>query len=337
MAATFELKVRVGMSQGFVIFPTPFAAWSRRLAMFSVQLVLLTIILHRFLSLSTPVALNLFKTAFAGAALAIVAGLIALVIIWREGRSGIGSAFAGILLSLLLFAWPAVYAPLALSLPPIHDVTTDTSIPPRFVAAGRLRAKDANPIAYTGAETARLQAEFYPDIRPVVISRPAAEVYELVDEVVRRFKWTIASQSAPQARGQPGYIEAVDKTMILGFLDDVVIRIDGDARETRIDARSASRYGVHDLGRNATRVRNLFAEIKTRLDVSATGGPRRRRARPDAAVPKRQKGAPVASAVQQKGQGRGQQGAQRAQQQKERPRSRAENQARGKRSPQSQE
>jgi hypothetical protein len=30
---------------------------------------------------------------------------------------------------------------------------------------------------------------------------------------------------------------------------------------TRIDVRSASRYGRHDLGTNATRVRNLISDI----------------------------------------------------------------------------
>ena len=37
------------------------------------------------------------------------------------------------------------------------------------------------------------------------------------------------------------------------------------ARSARVDVRSSSRHGDHDLGRNAERVRVLFSEVKTRL------------------------------------------------------------------------
>ena len=95
------------MNLSDAIFPTPFAAWSRRVALFSVQLVLLGIFLHRFLTLSTPVAINLFATAMVGAMVAIVLALVAFGMIWQHGRSGSWSASAGALLGLTLLAWPA--------------------------------------------------------------------------------------------------------------------------------------------------------------------------------------------------------------------------------------
>jgi predicted metal-dependent hydrolase len=61
-------------------------------------------------------------------------------------------------------------------------------------------------------------------------------------------------------------MEVVDRTMILGFYDDVAIRVTGDANDARIDVRSASRYGTHDLGRNAERTRRILKEIITRLE-----------------------------------------------------------------------
>ena len=310
------------------IFPTPFAAWSRRVALFSVQLALLGIVLHRFLSLPTPVAINLFATALGGAVVAIGIGLIAFAVIWRHGRSGTWSASAGVLFGLLLLAWPAAYAPVYFSSPALNDVTTDTAVPPRFVALAQQRRKDSNPVLYPGAAAAKLQADLYPDLKPVISPRPAPETYEMVNEVVRRLRWDIAAEQPPQGRGKPGYIEALDRTLILGFYDDVVIRIDGDVRESRIDVRSASRYGEHDLGRNAARVRRLFAEIRTQLETNIAG-PRRKR-RPAAAVPKRLKGAPAAATAQSKSQGRPQSGAQRGQQPKEKLRPRGADQARDK-------
>jgi uncharacterized protein (DUF1499 family) len=313
-------------------FPTPLATWSRRVALFSLQLVLLGIILHRVFSLPTPVALNLFLTGFAGAAISVLLGLAAIVIIWRQGCGGALAATAGILIGLLLLAWPAVVVPYSMTLPKMNDVTTDAQVPPRFVQVAKLRPNGANSPDYPGATFSRLQMEAYPDIRPVVVARPAAEVFEVLEETVRRLRWDVVATEAPQGRGKPGTIEAVERTLVLGFYDDIAIRIDGDQRETRIDIRSASRYGQHDLGRNAARVRGFFKELQSRLEASVTPGMRGRRSRPGAAVPKRQKGGPALSSGPQKSQGRAQPGAQRGPQSKERPRSRAEDQARDKRS-----
>jgi uncharacterized protein (DUF1499 family) len=315
-------------------YPTPLALWSRRIALFSLQVVLLALVLHRLWSLPTPVALNLFLAGLVGAALALLLGLAALVVIWRRGRGGAWSAAGGVLVSLLLFAVPAASVPFFLELPRMNDVTTDAQVPPRFVAAARLRPAGANPVAYRGAEFARMQAAAYPDIRPLVISRSATETFEILGETVRRLRWEIVAEKAPQGKDKPGYIEAVDRTLVLGFYDDVIVRVDGDQRESRIDIRSASRFGDHDLGRNAARIRGFFKELQARLEATVSPGSSRlgrRRARPDAAVPRRPKGAPAQSAGPRKSPGRAQQGAQREPQQKERQRSRAEDPGRDKR------
>lgn len=317
------------MNAAVTIFPTPFAAWSRRVALFSVQLVLLGIFLHRFLSLSTPVALNLFATAMAGAVLAIVLALVAYVIIWRLGRSGAWSATAGVLFGLLLLVWPAAYIPFYVQYPKINDITTDAAAPPRFTVLAQVRAKGANDPNYAGATVAQIQAQHYPDVRPIIIPRAANETFEMVGDIVRRLKWKVEAEQPPQAKGRPGYIEAVERTLILGFYDDIVIRIDGDQRETRIDMRSASRYGQHDLGRNAQRVRRLFTEIKTQLESGLSGDrPRRKRRTPEAAVPKRGKGEPQAAAAQSKSKGAARSGAQREQQQKGKQPARGESRGR---------
>jgi uncharacterized protein (DUF1499 family) len=69
--------------------------------------------------------------------------------------------------------------------------------------------------------------------------------------------WTIVAEDA--ARGR---IEAYDKTLWFGFIDDIVIRLAPDGSGTRVDMRSASRVGVSDLGKNAARIRAYFAMLK---------------------------------------------------------------------------
>lgn len=327
------------MSPTFAIFPTPFAKWSRIVAFFAVQLILLGILLHRFVSLPTPVALNLFTAAFGFAVLAIVLGLVAAIVIWRHGRSGAWSAAAGVLIGIAIFCWPAAYLPFALRLPELNDVTTDPLAPPRFINLARTRQKDANSVNYGGPAVAKLQAEHYPDLRPLLIPRKIDETFEIVRDTVRRLRWTVVGEELPQGKGRPGYIEAVDRTLVIGFYDDIVIRLDGDQRESRIDVRSASRYGRHDLGRNAARVRRLFAELQVQLDENVPGLERRRRRKPrvEDAVPKRQKGAPAASLARPSARGPAQPGAQRGQPPKEKLRSKGAAQARDKRSPQSQQ
>ena len=71
----------------------------------------------------------------------------------------------------------------------------------------------------------------------------------------------------PQSRGRDGHIEAVARTLIMGFRDDVIIRIRGNEDGTRIDIRSSSRYGLHDLGTNAARIASLSEDIETAVEA----------------------------------------------------------------------
>lgn len=269
--------------------PSALAVWSRRTAAFGIQLLLLTAVLHRVSWLTTPMAINLFVFAFALATLALLLGIASVGQIWRLGRSGAWSATFAIAACLLMLAWPVAYAPIAIRLPPISDVTTDSASPPPFQAVAALRPRDANSTAYPGPAAAALQLQAYGDVRPLLVPRSAVETFEIVGDVVERLRWKIVAEQKPDGKGQPGLIEASDRTLVLGFTDDIVIRVAGTDKEARIDARSASRYGFHDLGRNADRVRLLFKDIWARLDESVGATAAERKGKRDRAVLKRPK------------------------------------------------
>lgn len=237
--------------------------WSQRIALWFLLLFLITFVFHRFVSLSTPVAMKLFGVAVAGAVISFVLGVTALMRIWREGYLGAGRAMWGVVISALMLALPLWSLPSLLSLPRLHEVSTDTSSPPAFQAIARARRGEANPVSYQPA-AAKTQAKAYPDIQPVSIDRSSSEAFSAVREAVKTLDWRIVSEQPPE-RGKSGMIEAVDRSLIFGFTDDVVIRVSGGDSKARIDVRSSSRYGQHDLGRNATRVRQLIAEVKTRI------------------------------------------------------------------------
>jgi uncharacterized protein (DUF1499 family) len=296
---------------------SPLARWSRTVAFFSLQLLVAAILLHRLLSLPTPAALAIFVVALAGAALAVMLAIGSYVTIWRDGRPGVWSASLGLFCGLGMMAWPAAVVPFYSNLPAIHDITTDMTVPPGFVAIAAERGTGANPAAYGGREVAMQQQAAYPDIRPIVVARSATDTWEAVEKSARRLGWRIVGETPPRA-GKPGYLEAVDRTLVLGFYDDLVVRVDGNARETRIDVRSASRYGVHDFGRNAKRIRGFLKDLDARLDEAVAGSdtPRSRRAQAAAAVPKRLKDAQARSKDPKQKQGRAQRGSPREPQRK---------------------
>ncbi len=305
--------------------PAPLARWSSRLGVFALVLVLTAGVLHRAAGLPTAVTLNLFKVGFGAAALAILAGLVAVIQIWRGGRTGAWNVAWGLIVSAGLFLWPAISLQTARGLPAIYDISTDLANPPKFNALAKGRGPGAHPASYPGEAFAREQLKAYPDLRAVTVDRPADEAFEIVAELLRGRRglgWKIASEEPPGGRnGRIGMIEAVDRTMILGFYDDIAIRIEGSGKQSRIDIRSASRFGQHDLGQNASRIRRFVRELQTRLDLALPGtvasrGVKDRRAA--TLVPKRKKGEPPVQAARKGGSDRARPDAQRARAQRER-------------------
>jgi Protein of unknown function (DUF1499) len=261
------------MNDRSTTFVAPLARWSSRIALFSASALVAGVVLHRLTPFPTPVAVNLFHVCLVGIGLAVLLGLVAFAQIWRRGYAGAGSAAVGVLLPLTLLAWPLTFVPAFLNLPPINDVTTDVANPPRFTALAKPRTEAANSAAYPGQRFAAEQLKAYPDLRTFVIDRSAQEAFELVEDAVRKLKWRVAASDPPAVRPlKGGTIEATDNTLVVGFTDDIVIRVEGSVNRSRIDVRSASRHGQHDLGQNATRVRRFLAELQSRIDTTSAGG-----------------------------------------------------------------
>jgi hypothetical protein len=241
------------------------ATWARRIALFFVQLLILTVLLHRFSLLTTPVALNLMAVSIGGLFLAIAVAMFSLIRIWFGGQTGAGQAFAAIVIALVGLAAPGFFVAKAALLPRLTDVATSPDEPLAFNVLLSQRPADANPIKDPDAAAIELQIEAYPDLGPMILERAAPEVFSLVQEAVERRGWTIVSSETPGENGI-GRIEATDRSRIMGFTDDVVVQVKGDDTRAQIDVRSVSRYGMHDLGANAARIRALFEEITTTLE-----------------------------------------------------------------------
>jgi len=200
-----------------------------------------------------------------GAAFAALAGavlsLVALVFGWSQlGSRGIAVGAIGIVLGAVIAYVPWQYDRLRGTVPPIHDITTDTNNPPTFVAALKLRPAGSNTVAYEGAEIAGKQKAAYPDIAPVKLSMPPADAFKRALDAAKAMPgWTVVDADPASGR-----IEANDTSRWFHFTDDVVVRVAADGGGSRIDVRSVSRVGRSDFGVNAGRIRAYTAALNGR-------------------------------------------------------------------------
>jgi len=243
------------------------ATWSRNLAIFSVVAVLVSIVIVRFGFLEMKPALATFFGALACAVLSILVGLAAFAAIWQNGSRGMGRILMAFLINAIVLAYPAYLALQYRKLPPIYDITTDPIDPPRFEALARLRTGEGtNPAVYAGLYSAEQQRLAYPDIETVELEVPVQRAYELALQLVTKRKWLVIDERSPQPPRRIGRIEAVARTPIMGFREDISIRVTPDGEDSRVDIRSASRYFDSDLGSNAARVSRLIDDINTAAD-----------------------------------------------------------------------
>jgi uncharacterized protein (DUF1499 family) len=140
--------------------------------------------------------------------------------------------------------------------PAIHDITTDLQSPPVFTAAMQQREPGSNSLEID-PETLAMQAEAYPALQTLVTARDYDDTFDQAVGVATELGWDIYLQDRTS-----GVIEAVDTTAVMGFKDDIVIRLRTNADGTLVDLRSVSRVGIGDLGANAARIRAFLERLE---------------------------------------------------------------------------
>lgn len=197
---------------------------------------------------------SLLLTA-AALALVILIGFFSLLLLFAKLRVGTiqGVGRHGLLAAGL--SLPVLIGVLLLGLrsakaPPIHDITTDPSNPPALIEAVSQRGPLENSARYAGAPFANQQLQAYADILPLQSNLPPDLAFDHCLATAHALGWEIIAQDRRHGR-----IEAIDRSLIFGFIDDIAIRIAPRDAGSRIDLRSASRVGISDLGVNAKRIR----------------------------------------------------------------------------------
>lgn len=237
------------------------AVWARRFALFALPVALLAVIFERSGTFEIYPVLVTFGASLVLAGLGMLFAIGALASVWFTGRGGAGYAFLALGVGFALLAYPGYLGAKALRLPEIHDITTDPYDPPRFEAVARLRTREHNPVTYGGLAVYQQQRVAYPDIEPLNSNATPQQAYDAALAVVTKRKWRIVDARAPQANRREGRIEAIALSPVMGLRDDVVVRVRASGGGSRIDIRSASRFGSHDFGTNASRVASLLEDI----------------------------------------------------------------------------
>ncbi len=206
-------------------------------------------------SLGTAFTSLRFGVYVGGAALI----LIVLNVLLNRKNIQWGSTLVYAVLALVAVAMPVSMMSKASTVPPIHDITTDVTNPPAFVAVAPLREGAPNPITYEGGEVTKQQLEAYPEIKTQLLPQNLEAVLSAAENAIVALGWERAQGALPNT------LEATDTTLWFGFKDDVVIRLTPKNNNTLVDVRSKSRVGKSDLGKNAQRINAFFDELRKQL------------------------------------------------------------------------
>ncbi len=237
------------------------ALWSRRLIWFAITVMLVALLIFRA---SEPSFQGLAPVggAYVLVLLAFAMSLLAFVRIWQAGHRGVGMAAQAFVLALVMLA-PAAYAGFRIAtLPAVADISTDTEDPPAFSRSSvALAARKGQVPPDLPASERRIQRQAYPKAVPIVLDVPAEVAFEIARKAAVALGWQVLEASRPGGRSGAGRIEAVSLSRFLRFASDITIRVRPRADGSRIDIRSASRLGWHDLGTNAARIADFAAEV----------------------------------------------------------------------------
>lgn len=239
------------------------ASLARAIGLFAVPVTIIAVLVSRSGKVEALPALIAIASGLVLALLAILLACAGFASIWIKGHRGGGKALTGLTVACAILAYPLYKAADGMSYPAISDITTDLANPPQLTAATLQRLPTENSTVYPGESSALNQIAGYPEIVPVTADLPVLETHAIAVQLMRARGWQIVMGERPVDKAPEQTIEAVTSSLVLGLKSDVVVRIRPVDKGSRIDMRSASRFGSRDFGMNAQQVRSYMAELMT--------------------------------------------------------------------------
>jgi hypothetical protein len=238
-----------------LIRTSKWAVWARRVGALALPLAALPVWFHREHFITSENFLTVEMVAVALAALAVVMALIAFARLWVTGDQGWWKATLAFVFGSLCLAPAAYFGWLATTVPSSFDVTTDFVNPPSLVSTVEARLGPD--------ERARIEAA-YPNARSRNYPIAAPAMFDTVEELVDARGWDVRARRAPQTDLDGGQINAV-VTTLLGFREEVAVRVTGSSDGATVAVRSASLAPFPDFGENGKRVESFLLDLDTRV------------------------------------------------------------------------
>jgi uncharacterized protein (DUF1499 family) len=191
------------------------------------------------------------------AAIGLLVGIVSIFVSRKRGfSSDMPTLFVSIALCAVILVAMGMQVSKGISVPPIHNISTDMSDPPEFNAVVALRGEGSNELAYNADEIGLQQAQAYPDVTTLTVATAPDATLDRAVLALEEMGLVIVAVD-PAA----GIVEATATTFWFGFKDDVVVRVRASGAGSIVDVRSVSRVGVSDLGANAGRIMELLAKL----------------------------------------------------------------------------
>lgn len=246
------------------------AVWSRRTGYFSLVLLLVASLGHRYGFVETPSFLGVLGVVASLALIALACAAWGFSRLWQRGDKAGRSAFAGTVMALLALS-PMIAAGAAyLYFPALADISTDTVTPPSLPVAAAMRGPAMNPIAAPTPQDVALQIEAYPEMTGRRFEATIDQVLDVVIAEAKQRGWTIRETPTPTEDAREASVEMIAYTPVFAFAGDAVVRLAEEDEATLVDMRIVSRYGRHDLGNNARQISSFLGAIDQTLKDKAS-------------------------------------------------------------------
>ncbi|KKC41479.1 hypothetical protein WH87_00585 [Devosia epidermidihirudinis] len=227
----------------------------------AIPLVVISVLLHRIGILPSNGFMFVAGLTLLVALFGVIAAFVAMTRLWFTGDQGWSKALIGLALSLvalLPFVW---YGSLAMRYPAVTDIyTTDRAEMPLVFDAQTMSMPQ--PKTLSAAQIARV----FPNVQTRDYPLGLTQTFGLVRQLVEDRGWDVRVLREPTAEFEPGRINARIVTLV-GWREEAVIRVTGNATDSEVNMRSASLNALHDFGDNGLRVE----EFLTALDDAVTG------------------------------------------------------------------